>query len=213
MRAAKVPRREAPPPSREGSSSDYRGLGWGGVSGFFAIVAFALIASCAREDRDEVRISFPMSSLGAEAELVREQLTRFMASHPGIVVEPLDTPDAADERHQLYVQWLNAGVAHPDVLQLDVIWIAEFASAGWILPLAPSDDDFFPNVLAAAAYEGENWGVPWFVDVAMLFRGQYRVPWGQILAAAVVATLPVVALVLAFQRRIVRGLTAGAVKG
>ena len=52
------------------------------------------------------------------------------------------------------------------------------------------------------------------VPVAIaLFRGQYQVPWGQILAAAVVATAPVAVLVLAFQRRIVQGLTAGAVKG
>jgi ABC-type glycerol-3-phosphate transport system permease component len=39
------------------------------------------------------------------------------------------------------------------------------------------------------------------------------VPWGQILAAAVVATAPVAFLVLIFQRKIVQGLTAGAVKG
>jgi ABC-type glycerol-3-phosphate transport system permease component len=52
------------------------------------------------------------------------------------------------------------------------------------------------------------------VPVAIaLFRGQYQIPWGQILAAAVIATLPVTLLVLAFQRRIVQGLTAGAVKG
>ena len=52
------------------------------------------------------------------------------------------------------------------------------------------------------------------VPVAIaLFRGQYQVPWGQILAAAVVATTPVAALVLLFQRRIVQGLTSGAVKG
>ena len=52
------------------------------------------------------------------------------------------------------------------------------------------------------------------VPVAItLFRGQYQVPWGQVLAAAVVATLPVALLALAFQRRIVAGLTAGAVKG
>ena len=52
------------------------------------------------------------------------------------------------------------------------------------------------------------------VPVAIaLFRGQYQVPWGQILAAAVVATVPVAAVVLVFQRRIVQGLTAGAVKG
>ncbi len=52
------------------------------------------------------------------------------------------------------------------------------------------------------------------VPVAIaLFRGQYQVPWGQVLAAAVVASLPVAVVVLAFQRRIVAGLTAGAVKG
>jgi ABC-type glycerol-3-phosphate transport system permease component len=52
------------------------------------------------------------------------------------------------------------------------------------------------------------------VPVAIaLFRGQYQVPWGQVLAAAVVASLPVAVIVLAFQRRIVSGLTAGAVKG
>jgi ABC-type glycerol-3-phosphate transport system permease component len=52
------------------------------------------------------------------------------------------------------------------------------------------------------------------VPVAItLFRGRYQVPWGQILAAAMVATLPVALIVLAFQRRIVAGLTAGATKG
>lgn len=42
---------------------------------------------------------------------------------------------------------------------------------------------------------------------------QYELPWGRVMAAAVIVTLPLVALVLAFQRRIVAGLTAGAVKG
>jgi trehalose/maltose transport system permease protein len=42
---------------------------------------------------------------------------------------------------------------------------------------------------------------------------QYELPWGNIMAASVIVTLPVVALVLIFQRRIVSGLTAGAVKG
>jgi ABC-type glycerol-3-phosphate transport system permease component len=52
------------------------------------------------------------------------------------------------------------------------------------------------------------------VPVAIaLFRGRYQVPWGQILAGTVVATAPVALVVLLFQRRIVQGLTAGAVKG
>ena len=42
---------------------------------------------------------------------------------------------------------------------------------------------------------------------------QFQVPYGDIAAAAVVVTVPVMVLVLVFQRRIVAGLTAGAVKG
>ena len=42
---------------------------------------------------------------------------------------------------------------------------------------------------------------------------RHELPWGHIMAASVVVTLPLVALVLFFQRRIVSGLTAGAVKG
>jgi multiple sugar transport system permease protein len=42
---------------------------------------------------------------------------------------------------------------------------------------------------------------------------QFQDPTGQIAAAAVVVTVPIVIMVLIFQRRIVAGLTAGAVKG
>ena len=41
----------------------------------------------------------------------------------------------------------------------------------------------------------------------------YESPWGIIMAGSVIVTVPVIALVLAFQRKIVAGLTAGAVKG
>ena len=46
-----------------------------------------------------------------------------------------------------------------------------------------------------------------------LFQGQYTLPWGEIAAASTVATVPLIVLVLLFQRRIVRGLSAGAIKG
>jgi trehalose/maltose transport system permease protein len=42
---------------------------------------------------------------------------------------------------------------------------------------------------------------------------QFELPWGNILAASVLVTLPLVILVLIFQRKILAGLTAGAVKG
>lgn len=42
---------------------------------------------------------------------------------------------------------------------------------------------------------------------------RYEYPFGQIMAASVTVTLPLIVIVLIFQRRIVAGLTAGAVKG
>ncbi|MBI2090935.1 MAG: carbohydrate ABC transporter permease [Deltaproteobacteria bacterium] len=46
-----------------------------------------------------------------------------------------------------------------------------------------------------------------------LFPGEYTMPWGEIAAASTIATLPLIVLTLIFQRRIVRGLSAGAIKG
>jgi multiple sugar transport system substrate-binding protein len=110
--------------------------------------------------------------VGAEAELLARQVARFEDAHPEISIELRPTPDAADQRHQLYVQWLNAGLADPDVLQLDVIWTPEFAGAGWIQPLDPwmeDVDDFLPATLAANRLAGALYALPWFADVGMLY--------------------------------------------
>ena len=47
-----------------------------------------------------------------------------------------------------------------------------------------------------------------------LFEGLHgQTPWGHIMASAVVATIPMIVVAAAFQRRIVQGLTQGAIKG
>lgn len=54
------------------------------------------------------------------------------------------------------------------------------------------------------------------VPVAIaLFSGatQHELPWGLIMTASVVVTLPLIILVIIFQRKIISGLMAGAVKG
>jgi ABC-type glycerol-3-phosphate transport system substrate-binding protein len=131
--------------------------------------AFAL-AGCARTDPHV--LTFAGSAVGREGEAIRRQLDRFQSLHPDIHVDVQSTPDAADHRHQLYVQWLNARATDPDVLQLDVIWAPEFAAAGWILDLdrfRPHVDDFFPATLTANRWNGALYALPWFVDVGMLY--------------------------------------------
>src|SRR5438105_4585896 len=50
-------------------------------------------------------------------------------------------------------------------------------------------------------------------NFATTTAGGFEIPWGQIQAATVIVTIPLIVLVLIFQRRILAGLTAGAVKG
>jgi ABC-type glycerol-3-phosphate transport system substrate-binding protein len=124
-------------------------------------------AACAAPG--ETPLTFSASGLGAEAEVVRTQLARFTAE-TGIATTLRVTPDAADQRHQLYVQWLNARSEDPDVLQLDIIWTPEFAGAGWIAALPDIDaGDFFPAAIAANTWRDELYALPWFVDVGLLY--------------------------------------------
>ncbi len=131
----------------------------------------ASVAACAAP-ADTRHLAFSGSALGPEGAVLRQQLHRFEQQHPGVTVEIRVTPDAADQRHQLYVQWLNARAADPDVLQLDVVWTAEFAGAGWILPLdrfAPETNDLVPAALSAARWRDRLFAMPWFVDLGLLY--------------------------------------------
>ncbi|ATU91629.1 carbohydrate ABC transporter permease [Phyllobacterium zundukense] len=52
------------------------------------------------------------------------------------------------------------------------------------------------------------------VTIALLSgASSHEIPWGTIMAASVIVTVPLVVLVLIFQRKIISGLTAGGVKG
>ncbi|HKG33699.1 MAG TPA: extracellular solute-binding protein, partial [Gemmatimonadales bacterium] len=150
------------------------------VHRWWHLLAPALVWCCAgQSDRGPTIVTFPGSSLGAEAEVLNRQLARFNADHPAIRVVRRDTPDAADQRHQLYVQWLNAGASDPDILQLDAIWTPEFAAAGWILPLdrfGPDTLSFFPATIQANRWRDSLFAVPWFVDVGMLYWRTDLVP-------------------------------------
>jgi trehalose/maltose transport system permease protein len=52
------------------------------------------------------------------------------------------------------------------------------------------------------------------VAIALISGGsQFELPWGRVMAASIIVTVPLVLLALIFQRRIVSGLTAGVLKG
>jgi len=69
--------------------------------------------------------------------------------------------------------------------------------------------------LFALSFESDssNWTVPVMISNVGAQSSAYTIPWGDQMAASLVVMIPVIALVLVLQRRIVAGLTGGSVKG
>jgi len=68
-------------------------------------------------------------------------------------------------------------------------------------------------LLSSVLSNGNTKVAPSTVAIANFTAGPHIVPYTQTMAAGVVVTVPLVIVVLLFQRRIVSGLTAGGVKG
>jgi len=104
-------------------------------------------------------------------------IAEFEARHPGVKVKGEALPWSTDEQRQFFVINLEGGNPGFDVMMLDVIWVPEFARAGWLLDLtskvAPGElHAFFPSAVDAATFGGRVWAVPWNMNVGLLY---YRV--------------------------------------
>ena len=112
---------------------------------------------------------------GSEAaEFWQRTITDFEQRHPGVKVVQEVGPHSSTEFHDLVTQKLRNRDPEMDVFFMDVIWPAEFAAAGWVLPL----DEYFPPQqqkefheapIEANRYRGRIYGVPLFVDAGMLY--------------------------------------------
>jgi multiple sugar transport system substrate-binding protein len=97
---------------------------------------------------------------------------KWNASHPAEKVTLLELPDAADDQHAQMVTNLQAKSARYDVLNIDIVWTAEFADAGWIIPLDRRQfplDQFLKPVVDTAMFGGKLYGVPWNSNAGLLY--------------------------------------------
>lgn len=91
-----------------------------------------------------------------------------------VTYRELPPPSSSTEVHQQLVQSLGRDDGSIDVFTQDIIWIAEFADAGWALPLddyidAAEREAYFPGLIEACTWNGQLTALPWFVDSGMLY--------------------------------------------
>ncbi len=101
-------------------------------------------------------------------------IRQFEDEHPGIRVREQILPASTDEQHQFYIMNLPAGGGDTDLIDMDIIWVPEFARAGWLMELTPHlrEEELAPlnpGALRADRLEGRLYAVPWFVDAGVLY--------------------------------------------
>ncbi len=106
-----------------------------------------------------------------------EAIARFERAYPSIRVEREIAPASSTAYHDLLTQKLKNQDPSMDVFLMDVIWPAEFAAAGWALPIdkqfPPSEQvKFLSGPIQAGIYQGHIYGVPSRIDSGMLY---YRI--------------------------------------
>lgn len=117
-------------------------------------------------------ITVAAGAVGQELEMARAAADRYMAMNPGVTVIVLDTPDLADDRLGLYLQFFEARSAEVDVYQIDVIWpgdLAEHFVDLYEYGAAEVAGDHFPAIIENNTVDGRLIGIPWFTDAGLLY--------------------------------------------
>jgi len=145
-----------------------------------AVAALLLLTGCSeRVPRDApVTVVFKHARMFGDDPVPR-LVAAFERRHPGIRVKTEALGSSSDEQHQFFVINLEGSLGRGrgpgfDVMMLDVIWVPEFARAGWLLDLTPSLapgelDAFFPAAAEAARWDGRVWALPWNFNVGVLY--------------------------------------------
>ncbi|MGW4756869.1 sugar ABC transporter substrate-binding protein [Streptomyces chartreusis] len=108
-------------------------------------------------------------AMGTEGEKLGDVAKEYEKTHSNITVKV--TPIGWDVAHQKLVAAAAAGKL-PDVVQMGGTYLGEFADMGVLEPVDTKtfkEGDFFPAAWQQGSYDGETYGVPWYVDTRVLF--------------------------------------------
>jgi multiple sugar transport system substrate-binding protein len=99
-------------------------------------------------------------------------ITGWNKQNPNQKVTLLLLPEASNDQLAQLVANLQAKSDEYDVIDMDVIWTAEFASNGWIIPLPENQfplGDFLKPAVDTAMYQGRLYAVPDYSNADLLY--------------------------------------------
>ncbi|WKZ17729.1 MAG: HAD-IC family P-type ATPase [Candidatus Jettenia sp. CY-1] len=116
-------------------------------------------------------------SIGCGAEeigIIRRLIDTFEKENPAIHVKLNVLPAPTDQQHHYYLTTFGVKSEDIDVMRIDTIWIAEFASARWLEPLETYINpgykaSFIPIIDAINIYQNRLYAIPWNADIGLFY--------------------------------------------
>jgi multiple sugar transport system substrate-binding protein len=140
-----------------------------------AIAACGSSSSATATSGGKTTITFASAKFFAKS-TIGQMVQQYNSSSKHVEVQyiELPTPSQSTQVHQQLVQSLSARDGSLDVFTGDIIWISEFAGAGWSAPLdsyfgASAKAQYFPGIVDACTYGGALHALPWYLDAGMLY--------------------------------------------
>ncbi|HBN80677.1 MAG TPA: ABC transporter substrate-binding protein [Ruminococcaceae bacterium] len=104
---------------------------------------------------------------------VQKSIESFQKENPGVTVDYQQLPGNSDDVKKSIMTSLAAGDSEPDVFSMDIIWVPQFASAGWLLDVTQDleavKDQYLEGPLSACYLNGKAYAFPNYTDVGLLY--------------------------------------------
>jgi trehalose/maltose transport system substrate-binding protein len=136
----------------------------------------AITPAAANGAKGSVTMCLPKDVSGA----FHKTIDAYNKSQTAVKATLLELSESADEQRSQLIQRLQAKSPECDVMGIDVIWTAEFASQKWVKDLTPviaqRKSEFIPSTVATGEYQGKNWAAPYNSNAALLYYRSDQVP-------------------------------------
>lgn len=167
-----------------------------GAAALAALTAAATVSACsAGVDPRVVSLYTPASETGTFTAVAKRCNEQFGGRFR---IQQFSLPKGADDQRLQLARRITGNDHSLDIMAMDVVWTAEFAEAGWALPLsadpagqaeADATTDTLPGPLATATWQGRLFAAPVTTNTQMLwYRPDLVSPppatWDQMVAEA-----------------------------
>ena len=145
------------------------------VAAGLALVMTVSLVGCGNSggdsQKEDGQITLKFSFDQGVGEATQKIVDKFNESQDKIKVETVLLPQDANQVHDDFVNKLASGDKSVDIMGLDVVYVAEFASAGWLMNLTNKidTDAMLDGPVEGATYGGKLVAAPWFTNSSVLF--------------------------------------------